>query len=156
MTQLVAEEQEALKDLITSCCPGLQRPDNSSSSTGTPPAAGPAAATSFWCSTVGQAITYDLRQWYADICHVAPNVCNREGRLQRLVIPPYALHCPKFPSSLGRFSRLQQVDISYSTAPGTLADVAEVVSGLGQLEQLHLRGIGLKGPLSCDVIQQSR
>eukprot|EP00878_Enallax_costatus_P014853 GHUV01015548.1.p1 GENE.GHUV01015548.1~~GHUV01015548.1.p1 ORF type:complete len:538 (+),score=123.34 GHUV01015548.1:51-1616(+) len=156
MTQLVAEEQEALKDLISSCCPGLTRPDSSSDSTATPSAAGPITVTSAWCNTVGQAITYDLRQWYADICHVAPNVCDREGYLRRLMIPPYALRCPAFPRSLGRFRRLQQVDISYSTAPGTLADVAEVVGGLAQLEQLHLRGIGLKGPLSCEVVQQSR
>lgn len=149
MTQLIAEEQQALKELVSSCCPGLTKPDSSA-------AASPAVAATTgqsWCNTVGQAITYDLRQWYADICHVAPNVCDKDGHLRRLVIPPYALRCPEFPKSLAKFTRLQHVDISYSVAPGSLADVANVIRGLSQLQQLHLRGIGLSGPLSCELVQ---
>jgi hypothetical protein len=89
MTQLVADEQEALKQLVSDCCPGLSAntPSSSSSSEGV----------SGWCSSVGHAVTYDLRQWYADICHVAPNVCDSEGHLRRLVLPPYALRCKEFP-----------------------------------------------------------
>jgi hypothetical protein len=34
---------------------------------------------------------------YADICHVAPNVCSKDGHLQRLMLPPYALRCNGFP-----------------------------------------------------------
>lgn len=34
---------------------------------------------------------------YADICHVAPNVCSKDGHLQRLMLPPYALRCSGFP-----------------------------------------------------------
>lgn len=35
---------------------------------------------------------------FADICHVAPNVCSRDGHLQRLMLPPYALRCSSFPT----------------------------------------------------------
>jgi hypothetical protein len=88
MTQLVADEQEALKQLVSDCCPGLSANTPSSSSSD---------SVSGWCSSVGHAVTYDLRQWYADICHVAPNVCDSEGHLRRLVLPPYALRCKEFP-----------------------------------------------------------
>lgn len=89
MTQLIAEEQEALKQLVSSCCPGLSTPSGQSGDSIT--------TQSGWCSSVGHAVTYDLRQWYADICHVAPNVCDKEGHLQRLILPPYALRCAEFP-----------------------------------------------------------
>jgi hypothetical protein len=39
---------------------------------------------------------YNCRR-YSDICHVAPNVCSKDGHLQRLVLPPYALRCSSFP-----------------------------------------------------------
>jgi hypothetical protein len=92
MTQLVADEQEALKQLVSDCCPGLSAntPSSSSSSSSSDGVSG-------WCSSVGHAVTYDLRQWYADICHVAPNVCDGAGHLRRLVLPPYALRCKEFP-----------------------------------------------------------
>jgi hypothetical protein len=90
MTQLVADEQEALKQLVGDCCPGLSAKTPSSSSSSSDGLSG-------WCSSVGHAVTYDLRQWYADVCHVAPNVCDREGHLRRLVLPPYALRCSEFP-----------------------------------------------------------
>jgi hypothetical protein len=35
---------------------------------------------------------------YSDICHVAPNVCSKDGHLERLVLPPYALRCASFPT----------------------------------------------------------
>lgn len=89
MTQLVADEQEALKDLVRSCCPKMSLSIAADSAA--------SAGVSGWCSSVGRAVTYDLRQWYADICHVAPNVCDRDGHLRRLVLPPYALQCPQFP-----------------------------------------------------------
>jgi len=88
MTQLVADEQEALKELVKSCCP------KQALGGGSDPATGDAGS---WCSSVGRAVTYDLRQWYSDICHVAPNVCDKDGHLRRLVLPPYALQCPSFP-----------------------------------------------------------
>ncbi|KAF8065663.1 RCH2 [Scenedesmus sp. PABB004] len=147
MTQLVAEEQEALKALVAACCPGLA---------GSPPGADPAAAAGpspgGWCGGVGAAVTYDLRQWHADVCHTAPNVCDRDGRLLRLILPPYALQCSAFPKALAQFTRLTHLDLSYSTTGGTLADVAAVVARMPALEQLHLRGVGLAGPLGCELV----
>jgi hypothetical protein len=58
MTQLVAEEQEALKQLVHSCCPGLAAAGSSEAA-----AAAAAGTLSGWCDTVGRAVTYDLRQW---------------------------------------------------------------------------------------------
>lgn len=88
MTQLVADEQEALKELVKSCC------SKQALGGGSDLASGEAGS---WCSSVGRAVTYDLRQWYSDICHVAPNVCDKDGHLRRLVLPPYALRCSSFP-----------------------------------------------------------
>jgi hypothetical protein len=97
MTQLVAEEQEALKQLVADCCPGMAPSGTSEALAAEAAAAAGLGGASEWCGSVGRAVTYDLRQWYADICHVAPNVCSREGHLQRLVLPPYALRCSAFP-----------------------------------------------------------
>lgn len=58
--------------------------------------------------------------------------------------------------ALGKFSRLRHLDISYSVAPGTLADVAAVVGQLSQLQQLHLSGVGLKGRLTCELVDKSK
>ncbi|KAF6261650.1 hypothetical protein COO60DRAFT_743957 [Scenedesmus sp. NREL 46B-D3] len=151
MTQLVADEQEALKQLISDCCPDLpaKTPSSSSSSSSSDGLSG-------WCSSVGQAVTYDLRQWHADICHVAPNVCDSEGHLRRLVLPPYTLRCKEFPKALAQFSRLVHLDVSYSSAPGSLADVAAVVGSLPQLQQLHLRGVGLRGSFSCELLEAGK
>ncbi|WIA31462.1 hypothetical protein OEZ86_002357 [Tetradesmus obliquus] len=155
MTQLVADEQEALKQLVGDCCPGLsaQTPSSSSSSSSS---SSTSEGLSGWCSSVGHAVTYDLRQWYADICHVAPNVCDQAGHLTRLVLPPYALRCREFPKALAKFSKLSHLDISYSSTPGNLADVAAVVARLPQLQQLHLRGVGLAGAFSCELLQAGK
>lgn len=58
--------------------------------------------------------------------------------------------------ALASFSRLRHLDMSYSVAPGHIADVADVVARLPELQQLHLRGIGLSGPLSCELVQAAR
>jgi hypothetical protein len=58
--------------------------------------------------------------------------------------------------ALAKFSRLVHLDISYSTAPGSLADVAAVAGGLPQLQQLHLRGVGLKGSFGCELLQAGK
>eukprot|EP00775_Hariotina_reticulata_P007262 gene7262-7475_t len=146
MTQLVADEQEALKELVKSCC------SKQALGGGSDLASGDAGS---WCSSVGRAVTYDLRQWYSDICHVAPNVCDKDGHLRRLILPPYALRCPSFPQAVAKFSRLQHLEMSYSTTPGTIADVANITKLLPQLQQLHLRGVGLQGPFSCELVESS-
>lgn len=46
--------------------------------------------------------------------------------------------------------------MSYSVAPGSVTDVADVVRDLPELQQLHLRGLGLSGPLSCDLMEAAR
>lgn len=57
---------------------------------------------------------------------------------------------------LSKFSRLRHLDMSYSVAPGSLADVADVTAQLPELRQLHLRGLGLAGPFSCDLLNTAR
>lgn len=63
MTQLVAEEQEALKDLVRACCPGLGAPGSPEAKAAEAAAAAGLGTVSGWCSSVGRAVTYDLRQW---------------------------------------------------------------------------------------------
>jgi hypothetical protein len=57
---------------------------------------------------------------------------------------------------LSKFSRLRHIDMSYSVAPGSLSDVADVMGQLPELQQLHLRGLGLTGPFSCDLLNTTR
>jgi hypothetical protein len=63
MTQLVADEQEALKDLVKACCPGLGAPGSPEAKAAAAAAAAGLGTVSGWCSSVGRAVTYDLRQW---------------------------------------------------------------------------------------------
>lgn len=63
MTQLVADEQEALKDLVEACCPGLGVPGSPEALAAEAAAAAGLGTVSGWCSSVGKAVTYDLRQW---------------------------------------------------------------------------------------------
>lgn len=63
MTQLVADEQEALKDLVRACCPGLGAPGSPEAKAAEAAAAAGLGTVSGWCSSVGRAVTYDLRQW---------------------------------------------------------------------------------------------
>lgn len=58
--------------------------------------------------------------------------------------------------ALAKFSKLRHLDISYSSAPGSIADVAAVVAQLPELEQLHARGIGLSGGFTCDLVAASK
>lgn len=60
------------------------------------------------------------------------------------------------PQVLSKFSRLRHLDMSYSVAPGSVSDVADVVRDLPELQQLHLRGLGLSGPLTCDLMEAAR
>jgi hypothetical protein len=53
-------------------------------------------------------------------------------------------------------SKLVHLDISYSSAPGSLADVASVVARLPQLQQLHLRGVGLMGSFGCELLEAGK
>ena len=63
MTQLVADEQEALKELVHACCPGLGAPGSPEALAAEAAAAAGLGSVSSWCSSVGKAVTYDLRQW---------------------------------------------------------------------------------------------
>lgn len=63
MTQLVADEQEALKELVKACCPGLGAPGSLEALAAEAAAAAGLGTVSGWCSSVGKAVTYDLRQW---------------------------------------------------------------------------------------------
>jgi hypothetical protein len=68
-------------------------------------------------------------------------------------------HCRDVQSHLqvlSKFTRLRHIDMSYSVAPGSLADVADVMAQLPELQQLHLRGVGLTGPFDCDLINAAR
>lgn len=57
--------------------------------------------------------------------------------------------------AVAKFSRLQHLEMSYSSTPGTIADVANITKQLPQLQQLHLRGVGLHGPFSCELVESS-
>lgn len=70
-----------------------------------------------------------------------------------LTSKPYTL---KPVQVLSKFPKLRHLDISYSVAPGSLSDVAGVVADLPELQQLHLRGLGLSGPFSCDLLNTAR
>jgi hypothetical protein len=58
--------------------------------------------------------------------------------------------------ALARFPKLRHLDMSYSVAPGSLSDVSAVVSHLSDLQQLHLRGLGLSGPFTCDLLNAAK
>jgi hypothetical protein len=101
VTALASPERDALAQLVQECCP-----DESSSSkaavTGSKQQRADATVSqsSGWCSSVGRAaaqVDGHQHRWYADICHVAPNVCGSDGRLRRMALPPYSLSCRSFP-----------------------------------------------------------
>jgi hypothetical protein len=65
-------------------------------------------------------------------------------------------NCVFLAQALAKVSKLVHLDISYSSAPGSLADVASVVGRLPQLQQLHLRGVGLKGSFGCELLEAGK
>lgn len=58
--------------------------------------------------------------------------------------------------ALSKFTRLRHIDMSYSVVPGKISDVAAVVRRLPELQQLHLRGVGLSGEFSCSLLEATR
>lgn len=122
-------------------------------------AAGSRHAAACLCHCVGAPLKFQLN--HAQSMHTpCSNPRLPTGGCLRLAsawcLPLPYRRCVSERQVLGRFSRLQHLDMSYSVAKGSLADVAAVVAQLPELQQLHLRGVGLAGPFGCELLDAAR
>eukprot|EP00879_Flechtneria_rotunda_P019159 GHRR01020114.1.p1 GENE.GHRR01020114.1~~GHRR01020114.1.p1 ORF type:complete len:289 (+),score=71.98 GHRR01020114.1:125-991(+) len=101
-------ERELLLEVAAQCCDGE-------------------AKGSDFCSFVVPKSLKQAHAWTSDLCHMAPNSCNKLGQLTRFVLPTLGLSCPTFPKQLGQLPALTHLDLrGNSFGQATFADVAEV------------------------------
>jgi hypothetical protein len=96
------------------------RPDNPTP----PPPTRPRARTP--CAPQGLPLAGKAeRSTEEDFCHQAPNVCNAEGRLTRLIIPFGGLTCASFPAAFGAFKALRTLDLTMNSVADSLDSVVK-------------------------------
>lgn len=89
ITRANDDELKALGRLLAACCPRWNETSggaNASASAG-------AAGAEGWCGPMGRAMLAPSEDFSADPCHVPPNVCTTDGRLQQLILPAAGLDC---------------------------------------------------------------
>lgn len=135
--QLARPEKSALAQMAQSCCHNVYNNSNS-----------------VFCSTIAPKALLDESEsdWASDLCHIPPNSCNAAGQLTHLILPGVGLSCSSFPPQLGRLTELRRLDLSGNKLEGiSINDVAAVLSGARELQELAIGSTGLTGSLSCDV-----
>eukprot|EP00878_Enallax_costatus_P014517 GHUV01015185.1.p1 GENE.GHUV01015185.1~~GHUV01015185.1.p1 ORF type:complete len:583 (+),score=159.98 GHUV01015185.1:160-1908(+) len=134
--QLVDEERALLASVAGQCCKGNETMDDSP-----------------FCAAIAKQSLATDHSWFEDMCHLAPSSCNTDGQLIKLALPGLGLKCESFPSEIGGLKALARLDLSgNSMASATLHEVAKVISGLPDLEEVALGSTGLSGELTCDVL----
>uniref|UniRef100_A0A383V4J4 Leucine-rich repeat-containing N-terminal plant-type domain-containing protein n=1 Tax=Tetradesmus obliquus TaxID=3088 RepID=A0A383V4J4_TETOB len=133
--QLVEREVALLRGVTEACCTGAETAEDSP-----------------FCAVIAPQSLSNNHPWVVDPCHLAPSSCNAEGRLVRLALPVMGLACKEFPAQLGALTALRRLDLTGNNLEGVdMADVAKVVSGLPDLQELALGSTRLSGSLSCEL-----
>ncbi|KAI8469072.1 MAG: hypothetical protein J3K34DRAFT_459560, partial [Monoraphidium minutum] len=146
LTRMAEDELQSLARLLESCCPLWGAITGGGGGAEIDRAGG-------WCGAVGKAMVDPKREYTSDPCHVPPNLCTTDGYLTQLILPAGGLDCKgRFPKELAAFKRLRSVELSYNLLGATPGDAGAVVAQMPALESLILRGTGLHGPLTCDLV----
>jgi hypothetical protein len=132
------EEQRAIKDLNEACC-GQAALDRAKQGTAGVSAGDLETAdgkrTRTMCAKELPAAASDDHTPDEDLCSMAPNVCDAEGRLLTLSLPNAGLFCRGgLPDSLGKLKRLQVLDLAFNDLDGQdIADIAKVRGKGGEI-----------------------
>jgi hypothetical protein len=139
-------ELTAVRDLNEACCgqAALDRAKRGVAGVGAGDAeTADGRRTRTMCAKELPAAVADGRKPEQDLCHMAPNVCDAEGRLLTLSLPNAGLYCQGgLPDSLSRLERLQVLDLAFNDLDGeSLEDIAKVRGSVKYATRSHKKRI---------------
>lgn len=129
--ELVPEEQNALRDLHAVCCADPKSCEH-------------------WPTdlTGGSKRSKGSTEPLFDFCHIHGNTCDAEGRLTRLNIDNYDLHCNLPSLLLQSFKGLKKLEAASNRLSGDIAQVLDDLATLPELTHINLERNRFTGRLS--------
>lgn len=129
---LVESEQEAMKEILSTCCAGAR----------------PCPVSVDSQPSGGDEGDQNPRGNPLDFCHFPGNICDARGRLIRLFMQSFNLKCDFPVDAIKQFKQLRKLDLDSNLLTGDILEIAEELSTIKNLKWLSMNGNDFTGELA--------